>query len=77
MAVKLSALRAGCHPSTPGRFPVLISARNWVDFNATAGLEGLGHLKNPMTSLGTEHATWLMLYAASRKVVVSISGYIN
>jgi hypothetical protein len=29
-----------------------------------------------MTLSGIEHATWLTVYATSRNVVVSISGYI-
>jgi hypothetical protein len=45
MAVRLSALHAGCHPLTLGRYQVLISVRDWVDHKATAVLEELGHLK--------------------------------
>jgi hypothetical protein len=46
MAVKLSALRA----RPPQKFLVLISVRVWVDPRAIVRLEGLGQLKNPMTS---------------------------
>jgi hypothetical protein len=49
MAVRLSALRAG-RPLPSGRFLVLISVRGRVDPRATVRLEGLGQLKNPMTS---------------------------
>jgi hypothetical protein len=44
MAVRLSALRAG-RPLPPGRFPVLISVRGWVDPRARVRQEGLGQLK--------------------------------
>jgi hypothetical protein len=54
MAVRLSALRAGRY--LPGRFLVLISVRDWVDPGAIVRLEGLGQLKNPMTSSGIEPA---------------------
>jgi hypothetical protein len=55
-----SALRASC-PSSPGRFLVLISVRGWVDPRAIVRLEGLGHLKNPVTSMGIKPATfWLV-----------------
>jgi hypothetical protein len=37
----------------PGRFLVLISVTDWVDSRATMRLEGLGQLKNPMTSSGS------------------------
>jgi hypothetical protein len=55
MAVKLSALRPG-RSLPPGRFLVLISARGRVDPKATLRLEGLGQLKNQMTSSGIESA---------------------
>jgi hypothetical protein len=51
MAVRLSALRAG-RPLPPGRFLVLISVRGLVDSRAIVRLEGLGQLKNLMTSSG-------------------------
>jgi hypothetical protein len=59
MAVRLSALRAG-HPLHPGTFLVLISVRSWVDPKAMVRLEGLGQLKNPMTS-GIKPATFQLV----------------
>jgi hypothetical protein len=44
-------------PLPPGRFLVLISVRGWVDPRATVQLEGLGQLKNPMTSSGIKPVT--------------------
>jgi hypothetical protein len=52
--VRLSALRAG-RPLPPGSFfLVLISFSGYVDPRAIVRLEGLGLLKNPMTSSGIE-----------------------
>jgi hypothetical protein len=60
MAVRLSALHAG-RPLPPGRFLVLISDRSLVDPRAIVRLEGLGKLKNPVTSLGIKPVTfWLV-----------------
>jgi hypothetical protein len=55
MAVRLSALRA-CRLLAPERFLILISVRDWVDPRNILLLEGLGQLKNPMTSSGIEPA---------------------
>jgi hypothetical protein len=41
----------------PGRFLVLISARDLVESRATVRLEGLGQFKNAMASSGFEPAT--------------------
>jgi hypothetical protein len=53
MAVRLLASRAG-RRLPPGRFLVLISVRGSVEPRAMVRLEGLGQLKNPMTSSGIE-----------------------
>jgi hypothetical protein len=60
MAVRLSALRTG-RPLPPGRFLVLISVRGWINSRAVVRLEGLGHLKNPITSSGVEPATFRLV----------------
>jgi hypothetical protein len=52
-----SAFRAG-RPLPPGSFLVLISVIGCVDPRTIVRLEGLGQLKNPMTSLGIEFATF-------------------
>jgi hypothetical protein len=57
MAVKLSALFSG-RSLPPGRYLVLISVRVWVDPRDTVWLEVLGQLKNLMTSLRIEPATF-------------------
>jgi hypothetical protein len=59
MAVRLSALRAG-RTLSPGWFLVLISVRDWVDPMAIVRLEGLGQLKNSMTSV-IEPATFRLV----------------
>jgi hypothetical protein len=51
MVVRLSALHTG-RPLPPGRFLLLISVRGLVDPRAMVRLEGLGQLKNSLTSLG-------------------------
>jgi hypothetical protein len=60
MAVRLSALRAG-RPLPPGRFLVLIPVRGCIDPRVIVRLEGLGQLKNPMTSSGIEPATFRLV----------------
>jgi hypothetical protein len=62
MAVRLSALRAGrLFTSPPGIFLVLISVRGYVDTKAKVRLEGLGQLKNPMTTSGIEPAIFRLV----------------
>jgi hypothetical protein len=56
MAVRLSALRVG-RPLSWGRFLVLVSSRSWVDPSAIVRLEGLGQLKNQISSSRIEPAT--------------------
>jgi hypothetical protein len=60
MAVSLSALRDGRY-LPPGRFLVLISVRGRVDLRTIVRLEGFGQLKNAMTSLGIEPATFRLV----------------
>jgi hypothetical protein len=69
MAVKLLALRAG-RPSPPGNSLVLISVRGRVDPTATGRLEGLGQLKNPITSSGIEPATFRLVTYNSKVDVI-------
>jgi hypothetical protein len=57
MAVGLSALRVG-RPLPPGRFLVLISVSGRVDPKVIVLLEGLGLLKNLMTTSEIEPATF-------------------
>jgi hypothetical protein len=57
MAVRLSALRAGCL-LPPGRLLAPISVRGWVDPRDMVQLEGLGQLKNTMILSGIEPATF-------------------
>jgi hypothetical protein len=57
MAVRLSALTAG-HPLSLGRFLALISVKRLSHPKAIMQLEGLGQLKNPITSLGNEPMTF-------------------
>jgi hypothetical protein len=45
----------------PGRFLILIFDRGSVDPRAIVRLEGLGKLKNPMTSSGLEPATFMLV----------------
>jgi hypothetical protein len=65
MTVRLSALRAG-HPLPLGRLLVLISVKGWVDTRAIVRLEGLGQLKNTMTSSGIERETFRLCSIVSQ-----------
>jgi hypothetical protein len=56
----MSALRAG-RPLHPGRLLVLISVRGGVDPTVIVRLEGLGKLKNAITSSGIEPATFRLV----------------
>jgi hypothetical protein len=60
MAVRLSALRTG-HSLPPERFLVLISGTGLVEPRAIVRLDGLGELRNPVTSLGIEPATFRLV----------------
>jgi hypothetical protein len=53
MAVRLLASRSSC-PLPPGRFLVPISVTSWVNPRAIVRLEGLGKVKNSVTSLRIE-----------------------
>jgi hypothetical protein len=48
-------------PFNPRRFLVPISVRCWVNPRATVWLEGLGQLRNPMTSSGIKPATFRLV----------------
>jgi hypothetical protein len=56
MAVKLLTLRMG-RPLPPERFLLLISFRGLVEPRAVVRLEGLGQLRNPVTSPENEPTT--------------------
>jgi hypothetical protein len=59
MAMNLPALRVGRPlPPPPGRFLVLICVRGRVDPKTIVRLEGLGQLKNLVTSSGIEPASF-------------------
>jgi hypothetical protein len=75
MAGRLSSSRAG-RPFSPGRFLLFISIRGWVEPRAIVRLEGLGQLKNPMTSSEIEPATFrLVAYCLNQlRYHVSTSG---
>jgi hypothetical protein len=60
MAVSLSALRSG-RRLNPGRFLVLIFVRGYIETRDIVRLEGLGELKNRMTSSGIEPATFRLV----------------
>jgi hypothetical protein len=65
MAVRLPALSAGLLLSL-GIFQVLISVRGRDDPRAIVLLEGLRELKNSVTSLGIEPATFLLVACLNR-----------
>jgi hypothetical protein len=72
MAVRLSTLRVSC-PLPTGRFLVLISARGSVDPRAIVRLEGLGQLKDPITSPGIEPATFRLVALCLNQLCYSVS----
>jgi hypothetical protein len=59
MAVMSAYAQAALCPL--GRFLVPISVRGLVDLRVIVRLEELGKLKNPMTTSGTEPATFLLV----------------
>jgi hypothetical protein len=72
MVVRLSVLCAS-HPLPPGRFLVLISVRDLDDPRPIVRLEGLGLLKNPMTSLENEPATFQFVAKCLNHVMEDIA----
>jgi hypothetical protein len=48
-------------PLPSGRFLLIISTRGWIDPRAIGRLEGLGELKNAVTSSGIETATFQLV----------------
>jgi hypothetical protein len=71
MAVRLSVSRAG-RLLPQGRFLVLISVRGLVDSKAIVLLEGLGHLKNPVT-LWIEPATFQLVTQCLKQLRYRVS----
>jgi hypothetical protein len=62
------ALKRRPHLYSLGRFLVLISVRGWVHSRAIVRLEGLGQLKNSMTSSGIKPATFRLVAYCLNKV---------
>jgi hypothetical protein len=61
VAEQLAASQEGLSSLEIGRFLVLISIRGRVDPRAIGMLEGLGQLKNVMTSFGIEPGTFRLV----------------
>jgi hypothetical protein len=57
--VSLMCPPASLYPQ--GRFLVIVSVRDWVDPRAIVQLEGLGKLKNPVTSSGFKPVTFRLV----------------
>jgi hypothetical protein len=72
MVVRLSASRAG-RPLPPGRFLVLIFVKDSVDPRAIMRLEGLGQLKNPVTSSGIEPAAFRLVASCLNQLRYSVT----
>jgi hypothetical protein len=68
-----SALRVS-HPLPPGRLLVLICVKSRVDPRAIVRLEGLGEMKNPVTSSGSEPATFRLVKCMEERRVQVIQG---
>jgi hypothetical protein len=58
MAAMISASRSGRPHFTVIEILILISVRGGVEHSAIVRLEGIGQLKNPMTSSGIEPASF-------------------
>jgi hypothetical protein len=74
--------RWGCQLYAPAalyateKLLAFISVRGWVGLRATVRLEGLGRLKNPMTSSGLEAATFRLVAECLNQLRYRVPPYI-